>query len=392
MKKKLLICLINLIIGGTEKALINLLNRIDSNQFEVDLLLGEKRGEFLESIPKHVNVIDSRSIGFIRGGRKTAVLYNIKKGKYLSAVKVVGSWLKNEPYSEFYSFDKVDKLVYDIAISFSVYTVSLLRLINNYAEAPVKVAFLHEPPIIGQEKVGTVEISERIMFMDNYTHICGVSETVTQEFRSLCPQFADKCTTVYNFIDEGNIKIRANESIDEMNGREVKILSVGRFTAQKNFTVIPSVCEELTKRKIDFKWYIVGDGDEKDVVQKVIDKNGLNDRLILLGAKINPYPYFKACDIYCQPSLSEAYCITVAEARILGKPIVATEFPGIREQLSDGQGGIIADNNAVALADGIEKVVRMSEEEREEMLAIAAYPNALERAAQNRLFEIIGQK
>lgn len=391
--KRMLICLGSMIIGGAEAVLINLLKRFDPNEYEIDLVLGEKKGEFLQLIPSYVNVIDSTDIGLFYGSAKSILLKELKKGKLFSAMKIYYYWKKRDIRRFNYCYKRVQHMKYDIAIAYSSWQTILVEFINNYVDATNKLVFVHNQPAMNDSVPGTMLIDETMQCINNYTHICGVSETVTQEFRSLCPQFADKCITVYNFMDEDSILTRANEDIDEMKESGIiKILSVGRFIAQKNFTVIPSVCEELTKRNIDFKWYIVGDGDEKEIVQKVIDENGLNDRLILLGAKTNPYPYFKASDIYCQPSRSEAYCTTINEARILGKPIVATEFPGIREQLSDGQGGIIADNNAVALADGIEKFARMSEEEREEMLAIAAYPNALERAAQNRFFEIIGQK
>lgn len=328
----------------------------------------------------------------LHGGTRKAFIHEFKKGRAISCLKICYYWTKKDvrKYECFYR--KIPKLQYDIAISYSLHSISLLQLINKYVEAPIKMVFVHNEPVMNVSRSGVTMMNERIQCVNNYNYICGVSAAVTNIFKKLFTKYSDKCITVYNFMDEDSVMTRANESIDEMKEGKVKILSVGRFTEQKNFTVIPSVCEELIKRNIDFKWYIVGDGDQKEIVQKVIDENGLNDRLILLGAKINPYPYYKACDIYCQPSKTEAYCTTINEARMLGKPIVATEFPGCREQLSDGQGGAIADNNAVAIADGIEKIVCMSDKEREKMLATAAYPNALERAAQNRFFEIIGQK
>ena len=159
-----------------------------------------------------------------------------------------------------------------------------------------------------------------------------------------------------------------------------------------SFKVIDEVCEELNRKGINYKWFIIGDGSEREQAQAEIAKRGLQNRLYLLGAKKNPYPYYKACDLYCQTSKSEAYCTTVNEARIFNKPIVSTMFPGITEQLADGQGGIIVEITPRAIAEGIIKIIEMSELDKQNMLKKSAYPNALEENAGNKFFEIIGQK
>ena len=80
--------------------------------------------------------------------------------------------------------------------------------------------------------------------------------------------------------------------------------------------------------------------------------------MILLGAKSNPYPYIKNCDVYVQTSFSEAYCLTVAEARILCKPIITTDAPGLRDQIISGENGLIVDAmTPEALFDGIKTFI-----------------------------------
>ena len=94
----------------------------------------------------------------------------------------------------------------------------------------------------------------------------------------------------------------------------------------------------LKEHNIRFKWYFVGDGSLMGELKTIIEKYGLRDYVILLGLRENPYPYMKHCDIYVQPSLHEGYCITLAEAKLFGHPIVATDFTGAREQLEPYQG------------------------------------------------------
>jgi glycosyltransferase involved in cell wall biosynthesis len=393
MKKKILICHWNMVIGGIESALINLLNRIDSNQFEVDLLLEDKMGELLQFIPSYVNVIDSASIGLITGGTKRAFFYELKHFRIISALKVLYYWYRKDMRRFDCFYEKAERKQYDVAISYSTHSIGLTMFVNNYIDANVKMVFMHNKPVKRVHKPGTIFMDDRIKCITNYNYICCVSDSIKDEFIELFPQYKNKCLTIYNFIDQTKINKLSLQNIKyDMQTDSIKILSVGRITSEKNFTIIPAVCNELIKNGIDFKWYIVGDGDEREVVIKAIIEMGLQDKLILLGSKTNPYPYFKATDIYCQTSLTEAYCMTVCEARILNKPIVSTEFCGIREQLSNGRGGIIVETTPEAIAEGIIKIIKMDKDKKEEMLAIAAYPNELEMATANKFFEIIGQR
>lgn len=395
-KKRILIAHWKMVIGGTEVALINLLKHLNSDQYEVDLLLEIKSGEFLNRIPKYVNIIGVESLGLLSSSKKM-LFKELRHFKFISAFKLVYYRLRNrrDKMYDIY-FKDLQQLHYDIAICFSNYTLLLMQLINHRVEAPIKMYFMHNEPVLNyksmRDEFGLINMACRGRCLENYNYLCGVSDSITDELKKLFPQYAERCVTIFNYIDSEEIIKKSKEYVaTEMtdDGQCVKILSVGRFVAQKNFTVIPLVCELLVKMGLDVKWYVIGKGDELKPTQKLINKKHLEDRVFLLGAKDNPYPYFKACDIYCQPSLTEAYCITVCEARVLDKPIVATDFPGIREQLQNGLGGVIVENKPQCIAEGIAKVINMDAEEKGAMLANAQYPNCLERAAQDNFFEII---
>lgn len=93
-------------------------------------------------------------------------------------------------------------------------------------------------------------------------------------------------------------------------------------------------------------------------VEAEIERYDVADRVILLGTKINPYPYIKNCDIYVQPSFTEGYCTTTVEAKVLCKPIVTTDAPGMREQFVSGENGLIVDAmTPEALAEGIRQLL-----------------------------------
>ena len=101
----------------------------------------------------------------------------------------------------------------------------------------------------------------------------------------------------------------------------------------------------------------MGDGSLRPQLEQAINNLGLNEQVILLGAKVNPYPYMKNCDVYVQTSFTEAYCITVKEASIFDQFIVTTDFSSVEEQIDDGRNGLIAEKTAESLAEKIREAL-----------------------------------
>lgn len=108
---------------------------------------------------------------------------------------------------------------------------------------------------------------------------------------------------------------------------------------------------------VDFKWYIIGYGPDKEI-QEALDKYSMRHRMILLGKKSNPYPYIKACDIYAQPSIYEGKSVTVREAQILCKPAVITDYPTAKSQITSGVDGMIVPIDEVETAAGIAEFIK----------------------------------
>ena len=104
-------------------------------------------------------------------------------------------------------------------------------------------------------------------------------------------------------------------------------------------------------------WYVVGYGPLEDELLKLITELGLNNYFFLLGKKMNPYPYIKACDIYVQPSRYEGKAVTIREAQILGKPVVITNFPTAKSQVNDRIDGLITPMGVEGIVEGLQKVI-----------------------------------
>jgi glycosyltransferase involved in cell wall biosynthesis len=138
----------------------------------------------------------------------------------------------------------------------------------------------------------------------------------------------------------------------------IKLLSIGRFSYPKNFDNLPDICSRLVNEhgEVDLKWYIVGFGYEEPI-RRAIAESGMEEHVILLGKKENPYPYIKACDIYVQPSRYEGKSVTVREAQMLCKPVVVTNYPTASSQIQDGIDGVIVPMDNDGCAKGIANVI-----------------------------------
>ena len=139
-------------------------------------------------------------------------------------------------------------------------------------------------------------------------------------------------------------------------------MTIGRLEYQKGYDLLIDIAKELDKSQ--FTWYIIGTGGLYHKIQEKIIESGLQDNIILLGMKLNPYPYLKQCDIYIQPSRHEGYGIAIAEARCLNKPIIATNLACIREQIKDKETGVLCEFNKNDFVNNIRELVNSKEKRK----------------------------
>lgn len=168
----------------------------------------------------------------------------------------------------------------------------------------------------------------------------------------------DKTDVIYNIINNEQIYNWADEyKAFEDNFDGIRILTVGRLTKQKRTDIIPKIIYTILENRFNIRWYVVGDGEERENIINEIKVLGLEERLILVGTKNNPYPYFKECDIYVQPSRHEGYCLTLAEAKRFNKPIVTTNFVGAVEQIKNNETGLIVRFDEREIEESIIKII-----------------------------------
>jgi glycosyltransferase involved in cell wall biosynthesis len=168
---------------------------------------------------------------------------------------------------------------------------------------------------------------------------------------------------------------------------------VGRFCEAKNYDNVPDICnkalELLKDENIDIKWYIIGFGGEENLIRQKIAEAGMQEHVIILGKKENPYPYVKACDIYVQPSRYEGKSVTVREAQMLYKPVIVTNYPTASSQIQDGVDGVIVPMDNEGCAKGLAEFILDETKQSQivEYLKTHDYANVNEV---NKIYSILG--
>ena len=188
---------------------------------------------------------------------------------------------------------------------------------------------------------------------------CGVTEQVTAAIDTEFPELSHLTATVENILPQNLIERQSNNPQGEMQKEKpFKLLSVGRFSEQKNFDNVPDICRRLIADGLDVTWYLIGYGGDEMLIRQKIAEAGMQDRVIILGKKDNPYPYKRACDLYVQPSRYEGKAVTVREAQLLGKPVVITDYATSGSQLEAGVDGVIVPMDNAGCAAGIAALLR----------------------------------
>lgn len=359
--KKILFMIINMNIGGTEKALLNMIAEMPRDRFDISILMLEEYGGFLEYIPKDINVRYLncyKDIEYMLNNPPLQVCkYLIKKGRVIKGINILLMYIISKIKGERSNFFKYvlksypDILEeYDIAVAYAGPMDFISYFVANKVKAKKKLQWIH----FDVSKIGlNRKFAEKIY--SKFDKIFVVSNEGKKKLVDLIPELSEKIDTFFNVISSNLILKQADEYIgfnDNYNG--IRILTVGRLTQEKGQDLCIKALKKLKDDGYNVKWYCVGDGSYKKNYEDLVKENKLEEDFIFLGSKVNPYIYMKECDIYVQPSRHEGYCITLGEARCFDNPIVTTSFTGANEQIENEVTGLVCD----ITEEGIYKAIK----------------------------------
>lgn len=351
-------------VGGVEKAFLGLLSAIPLDKYEVHLGLINKKGGFLDYLPKEVKIheitVYQKYWRLINDPPLQYIKEFILKGNIIDALVHLFLYIQFKLSGNRYWFYKyilrkepILEEKFDLAVAFAGPSQMMDYYVCEKVNAPVKCGWIHfDVSKFGIDKGMTTQLYKK------YQKVFIVSETAKKIFDGLFPQFKDKTEVFYNIVSPEQV-IRLAENGDNYtdNFAGKRILTVGRISEEKGQRVAIEALKLILDQGVDAKWYFVGDGKDKEFCEKLAENLSISDRVVFLGTQTNPYGFMRDCDIYMQPSRHEGFCITLAEALCFNNPIVATDFTGAKEQLEHRTNGIVTGMNAEDIVQGLRKAI-----------------------------------
>ena len=348
MKKRILFVVDSLACGGAEKSLVSLLSLLDYSRIEVDLLIGKRGGVFERYLPQSVRILALPSLTGWAGcrARLCALWLSVQiridrlRGKKRHGAE--SHWQAMHP-----AIDPL-KAHYDVAVAyhqgFPTYYVA------TKVDAHKKYAWVNAD----LQQAGYDEAFNRL-FYACFDGVCTVSEKLCELLEHTAYVDPAKLCTVYDIIHVELIRQMAGEYGfgGDLPADTFRIVTVGRMTPPKNYTLAVETARRLKAHGLKFRWWFVGDGSERAAIEGLIERYALQDDIVLVGMHPNPYPYMSGCDLYVQTSSFEGFCLTLREARLLHKPVVSTDFSVVYDQIRDGENGLIARMTPESLAEKI---------------------------------------
>lgn len=352
--------------GGAQRSLINMLNLMDEKQFDVDLFLMNKKGMFLSQVPQWVNILDvPDEVSYCY---RNADIKALKSFRSLKAAFFRGLWtvyfrLKakgNKDLSRQLRWNKYKKILpkidtrYDVAIAY-MHGEPMYYIIDN-VKADRKIGWVHND-YTSTGYSAKLDLSYYSKFDELVTISDECLSILKREFASI----QDRFTYLPNIVSEKAIRKSADEfKPAEYDYNNPIILSVGRLNEQKGFDIAIDAAALLKKRGVPFNWYIIGTGALEKELKLMAEKLGVSENIIFLGQRKNPYPYMKYSWIVAQPSRYEGKSIVLDEAKIIGRPVIATNYNTVYDQLKPEE-GMIVNMTGEAVAEGLEKLIKDKE-------------------------------
>lgn len=338
MKKKVLFLINTLRDGGAEKILVDIVNNMDSQIYDIEVKLIYREGVYLDSLNNNIKLSSISKTPF--GAHQVARLLPRLSSELLYKLFI--------------------KSTYDIEIAFlEGYATKII------AGAPAntrKVAWVH-CDLTKTEWINGVfknEAGFRECYKKIDTVIC-VSQTVKKAFIKRFGNLT-QLLVKYNPVDVEGIKKLAREYVEKKPSNDkITLFTMGRFSYPKNFMRLLKAVNNIVNRGFNVELWLFGEGEQRHELEQYVNCNNLSDIVWMPGYVANPYPYLLNADLYVCSSIYEGFSTAVTEAIVLGVPVLTTDVSGMQEILGDNEFGVIVENNDYAFNKGLLKMIEQPE-------------------------------
>ena len=336
--KSVLFVVTYLNIGGISRSLQNILNCYDSTGYEVDIFAMVHQGAFKDQLKNCTLLPNDRLV--------EASVAHLDKQRGIH--KLLSMMLKVADKATGYAVQRflfrragrtlLRRKQYDAVIGFSEGLPSLFVSMMNHSN---KIGWIH-CDYASYMKVGSGRTEEKVY--RNLNSVVCVSEYTRSSFVNIYPAMLDKTNAIYNIIDDKMMVEKSKEDVGVPYDKTLfNIVSIGRIDPVKRLSIVPELARKLVDAGCSIKWYIIGPQGgtpmEYNLLKTNVQKYHVEETVLLLGEKANPYPFISQADLLVNTSISEACPYVVNEAKILQTPVVCTDFGSAKEFIKYGVNG-----------------------------------------------------
>lgn len=350
--KRVLFGITSLGLGGAERVLVDLANRISDN-YDVTIFTLYAQGELEKELKSNIKIIN---------------LYDKKQSEYNKFQKMNISFKL--------LFSSKPPAGFDTYIAFLEGPIT--RLFSKIKNE--KIAWIHNDisKVFGRGFKSRIKKHFDKKIYKKYDKLVFVSSENKEDFEGIYGK-QKNAKIIRNYIDYKKVleKSKLDESIP-FKSNEINIISVCRLVEQKAIDRFIEIHKKLEDNGIHSKVYIIGDGPLRYKLQKLIDALGETENFYLLGARSNPYPYIKKADYFCLLSYYEGFGMSIEEAKILDKYVIITDTAA-REAVEGYEKASIFPNTKEGIYNGLKEILLKSinEEDEQDYTKIENYYNKI---------------
>lgn len=336
--KRILFVIPTLGQGGAEKVLVNLVNHMNKELFDVTVLtlfdVGVNKS-FLNKDVHYKSVMKKQFIG--------------------------NTWFL-KLFSPTFLFKIIVKDKYDIIVSYLEGPTA--RIVSGCDDKDTKlVSWIHvEQHTIEKLSASFRSKKEALQCYNRFDHTVCVSHYVLKDFCKIL-DLKKPCSVLYNTVESEQIIELSKENAEEIvNDGKFRLIAVGTLKQSKGYIRLLRIVKKLCNENYPIHLYILGTGPLYKEMISFIKHNKLHNEITLLGYQTNPYKYVKKCDLFVCASFAEGFSTAATEALIVGTPICTVEVSGMREMLGEhNEFGMVTLNTEIALYEGIKKLLNNNE-------------------------------
>lgn len=335
--KKILFFIHDLGRGGAEKVLVNLVNNMNPELFDITVMVQFGNGENEKYLAPYIK---------LKYGHKKMIRGNSILMKFFSPEALFKYYIRYH---------------YDIIVSYLEGPSA--RIISGCNDKSTKlVSWIHgEQHTLKKLSSSFRNKKEAKKCYERFDNTICVSEKVLEDFTGLL-KFESPCEVLYNTVESKKILKLSHEQTPEVKNNDFKMIAVGTLKKIKGVDRLIKITERLNKEGIPVRLVILGVGPAEKDLKELAKTCHIDDKVDFLGYRANPYNYVKNCDLFVCASHGEGFSTAATEALIVGTPVCTVNVSGMKEMLgNNNEYGVVTENNDEALYDGIKKLVEEPE-------------------------------